>query len=82
MTIRIWHIVFFAAALIVAGVSLAPAQLLFRGSEGVVTFQRAEGTIWNSTLRHVDLGGLDGGEDEDNPGLGIDQSFERLLQPG
>jgi len=62
MTIRIWHIVFFAAALIVAGVSLAPAQLLFRGSEGVLTFQRAEGTIWNSTLRRADLGGLDGGD--------------------
>ena len=62
MTIRIWHIVLFAAALIVSSVALAPAELLFRGSEGVLTFQRAEGTIWKSTLRRVDLGGLDGGD--------------------
>lgn len=62
MKIRIWHIVVFVAALAVSAVALAPAQLLFKGSEGVLTFQRAEGTIWRSTLRHVDLGGLDGGD--------------------
>lgn len=62
MTIRVWHIVLFASALVVSAIALAPAQLLFRGSEGVLTFQRAEGTIWNATLRHVDLSGLDGGD--------------------
>ncbi len=60
--IRIWHIGLFLTVLLVAGIALAPAQLLFRGSEGVLTFQRAEGTIWRSTLRQVDLGGLDGGD--------------------
>jgi hypothetical protein len=60
--IRIWHIGVFVAALLVAGVALTPAQLLFRGSEGVLTFKRAEGTIWRSTLRQVDLGGLNGGD--------------------
>lgn len=62
MKIRIWHIALFVFALTVSAVALAPAQLLFRGSEGVLTFQRAEGTIWRATLRHVDLGGLDGGD--------------------
>lgn len=62
MKIRIWHIALFAIALVVSAVALAPAQLLFRGSEGVLTFQRAEGTIWRATLRQVDLSGLDGGD--------------------
>lgn len=62
MTIRIWHIVLFVIALIISAIALAPAQLLFRGSEGVLIFQRAEGTIWHATLRSVDLGGLDGGD--------------------
>lgn len=61
MTLRIWHIVLFVIALAVSAVALAPAQLLFRGSEGVLTFQRAEGTIWRAALHEVDLGGLDGG---------------------
>jgi len=74
MTIRIWHIAIFALALVGSAIALAPAQLLFRGSEGVLTFQRAEGTIWRSTLRHVDLGGLDGGD------AAVAVSFLGLLQ--
>ncbi|HPN04304.1 MAG TPA: type II secretion system protein N [Hyphomonadaceae bacterium] len=62
MKIRIWHIVIFVIALAVFAIALAPAQLLFRGSEGVLTFHRAEGTIWRATLRQVDLGGLNGGD--------------------
>lgn len=62
MKIRIWHIVIFAIALAASAIALAPAQLLFRGSEGVLTFHRAEGTIWHATLRQVDLSGLDGGD--------------------
>lgn len=72
--IRLWHIGLFVAALVACAIAMAPAQLFFRGSEGVLTFQRAEGTIWRSTLRHVDLGGLDGGD------ATVSVSFLGLLQ--
>lgn len=61
MTVRIWHIVVFVVVLIISAVALAPANVVYRGVEGVLTFERAEGTIWRSTLSNVDVAGLDGG---------------------
>ncbi len=60
-SLRIWHIIVFAVALIAFGVARAPASLLAREARGAFTYARAEGTIWDGRLEGVRLAGLDAG---------------------
>ncbi len=60
--IRIWHVAIFVLALVGGGVALAPAQAFLRSSDESLSFTRANGTIWDATLTHARIGGLDAGD--------------------
>jgi hypothetical protein len=60
--LRAWHAAFFAAALLVCVVILAPVSLVLRPQEGGFTFERAEGTIWRARFFGVRLGSINAGD--------------------
>jgi hypothetical protein len=63
MTLRIWHILFFVAALAVFAVMSAPATLVAQ-REDVFTYERATGTIWKGRFEGAHIGKLDAGDVE------------------
>lgn len=56
MRIRVWHVIVFALALIVSGLALAPPAFFVPQRPGQLTYERAEGTIWNARLSGVHVG--------------------------
>jgi len=56
MKIRLWHILVFVVALAVFAVARAPAAFFLQQHPGALTYDAAEGTIWNGTLRGAVIG--------------------------
>jgi hypothetical protein len=59
--IRIWHVATFALCLAAAVIALAPARLVLHSSSEGLSFENAEGAIWDAKLVKARIGHLDAG---------------------
>ncbi|MGE3248969.1 MAG: type II secretion system protein N [Hyphomonadaceae bacterium] len=62
MRIRVWHVVFFLAALMVFAALRTPISFLAPSREGGFSYSRAAGTVWAARFEGARIGGLDAGE--------------------
>jgi hypothetical protein len=56
MKIRIWHLAVFIVALVAFAVAFAPAAIFVPQRPGALTYERAEGSVWNARFQRVRIG--------------------------